>query len=130
MCLMNVLQPVRLTAPGLRCDEPVLPGRLPASVRAPSARGGAISRSIILQTSTPRLGDPTSLHHEESRTFDPRGLWPAANSAQGNRRTNRAQPTATLRGQPELAVTLCVQPRKADCKTTPQYQQIEETGAA
>jgi hypothetical protein len=46
VCLMNVLQPVRLTAPGLRCDEPVLPGRLPASVGAPSAHGGAISRSM------------------------------------------------------------------------------------
>jgi hypothetical protein len=45
VCFMNVLQPVRLTAPRLRCDEPVLSGPLPASVGAPSARGEAISRS-------------------------------------------------------------------------------------
>jgi len=128
VCLMNVLQPVRLTAPGLRATSRAA-RRLPASVRAPSARAGYKPLDHFTDEHAPSrrsyVTTPRGVAH-----FRPARFVAGGQLGSGQSTDESGSTTATLRVQPELAVTLCVQPRKADCKTTPQYQQIEETGAA
>ena len=81
MCLMNVLQPVRLTAPGLRCDEPVLPDPLPASVGSPSGwRGYKPLDGSGLLGREPEA--PSDARFEE---LGPRHFWQSIDVAAGDR---------------------------------------------
>jgi len=81
VCLMNVLQPVRLTAPGLRCDEPVLPDPLPASVGSPSGwRGYKPLDGSGLLGREPEA--PSDARFEE---LGPRHFWQSIDVAAGDR---------------------------------------------